>query len=159
MNHEGIAEIARGAFAADAAAQPAMSLRGGNDVDSYDTPTPFDEAVDLTSDEYIENHAFNALPHLDPVSWRHYLPDLIAYALVRFDRPGDLAVEGLLWSMRPPDREPPRLSSLTDDQEAAVVAFLDVLAFDQASAYQDLARQVLEEWWVPNALFRPSKRD
>jgi hypothetical protein len=155
LTHEAIVQRARAGFAEDANTQPPMSLRGGNDVDSYDLPTPYDLAADEPTDAYIELHAFNALPHLDPVSWRHHLPPLIGYALARLADPGDLAVEGLLYSLRPPDRDPPRLGSLSDEQEAVVVEFLDVLAFDDASTYQDLARQVLEEWWVPNALYRP----
>ena len=63
-------------------------------------------------------------------------------------------IEGLLWSLRPPDRDPPRLGSLSSEQEQVVVAFLDVLAFDDRSAYRDLAMQVLEECWVPGALYR-----
>jgi hypothetical protein len=62
--------------------------------------------------------------------------------------------DALLWSLRPPDREPPRLGSLSAEQEAVVVAALDVLAFDPRSACQDLAMQVLEEYWVPGAFYR-----
>jgi hypothetical protein len=45
--------------------------------------------------------------------------------------------------------------SLTIDQEAVVSAFLDIMAFDDASAHQQLARTALEEWWAPGALYRP----
>jgi hypothetical protein len=155
MSVDEIVARARVAFADDMSRPPPMSLRGGNDVDSYDLPTPYDPAADQPADAYIELYAFNALPHLDPVSWRHHLPRLIEYALARFTDPGDLAIEGSLYSLRPPDRDPPRLGSLSEEQEAVVVEFLDVLAFDDSSTYQDLARQVLEEWWVPNALYRP----
>ena len=60
----------------------------------------------------------------------------------------------MLSSLRPPDREPPRLGSISLEQEAVVVEFLDLLAFGERSAYQDFAMQVLEEYWVPNALYR-----
>ena len=148
----------RGAFADDAARQPPMTLRGGNDVDSYDIPAPFDPAVDVVTDAYIERHAFHALPHLDPESWRHHLPALISYAFERMHQPGDLAIEALLWSLRPPDREPARLGSLSPEQEAVVVSFLEVLAFEERSAYNDFATQVLEEYWVPGALYRAQLR-
>ncbi len=65
-----------------------------------------------------------------------------------------MVAEALLWSLRPPDREPPRLGSLSAEQEAVVVAVLDVLAFDERSLDRDLAMQVLEEYWIPGALYR-----
>lgn len=142
------------AFRVDAAAVPPLTLRGGNAVDSYATPPPRDPAIDTPSEGYLETHAYFALPHLDAASWRHYLPRLIAYALSRLDDPGSMVTEGLLWSLRPPDREPPRLGSLSAEQEAVVVAVLDVLAFDERSVHQDLAMQVLEEYWAPGALYR-----
>jgi hypothetical protein len=60
----------------------------------------------------------------------------------------------LLSSLRPPEREPPRFAVLTKDQEELIGAFLDVLAFDEASVWHDLAMQVLEEYWIPGALYR-----
>jgi hypothetical protein len=58
-------------------------------------------------------------------------------------------------SSRPsPDREPPRLGSISEEREAVVVAVLDLLAFDNRSACRDLAMRVLEGYWVPNALYR-----
>jgi hypothetical protein len=65
-----------------------------------------------------------------------------------------MVVEGLLHSLRPPDREPPRLASLTVEQESVIVEFLEDLAFSEDSANQDFAQQVLEEWWLPDALYR-----
>jgi hypothetical protein len=35
---------------------------------------------------------------------------------------------------------------------------LDLLAFDDRSACRELAMQALEEYWVPNALYRPRPR-
>jgi hypothetical protein len=66
----------------------------------------------------------------------------------------NLVVDALLNALRPPDRDPPRLSSLSRGQEAAVSRFLEVLAFDGDSVHQALACQTLEECWVPNALYR-----
>jgi hypothetical protein len=66
-----------------------------------------------------------------------------------------MAPEGLLYTLRPPDRDPPRLATLTPEQEAVVVAFLEVLAFsDDAQLYHDDAMQILDEWWLPNARYR-----
>jgi hypothetical protein len=68
-----LADRIRLAFAAEMDATPPMSLRGGNDVDSYDLPAPFDPVADELTDGYIARYAYWALPHLDPDSWRHHL--------------------------------------------------------------------------------------
>ena len=147
------------AFKVDVETVPPITLRGGDALDSYDEPPPFDTAIDEPTDSYLERFAFNGLNFLDPVSWRHYLPHLIDYALrhVASNAPGTMAVDGLLWALRPPDRDPPRLASLTPEQEEVVVALLDQLAFSDDSVYHADARQVMEEWWIPGALYRPSR--
>jgi hypothetical protein len=116
----------------DAAAIPAMTLRGGAAVDGYDTPPAHDPEADEPTDAYLETYAYWGLAYLDPASWRHYLPGLIDYALRHLGEPGSMVTEGLLGSLRPPDREPPRLGSLSGEQEAVVMAVLDQLAFDDA---------------------------
>ncbi|MBH0187702.1 MAG: hypothetical protein HP493_02280 [Nitrospira sp.] len=81
------------------------------------------------------------------------MPHLIEYVVRhvgQFTEVGD----ALLNNLRPPDREPPRLASLTPDQEKVVTAFLELLAFSESSAHRDFACQVLEEWWIPGALYR-----
>jgi hypothetical protein len=145
---------AEAAFRADAAALPLVTLRGGEALDSYAEPPAHDPATDAPSDDYLERYAFSGLTYLDAASWRHYLPRLIRYALEHLGRPRSMVAEALLWSLRPPDREPPRLGSLSAEQEAVVVAVLDVLAFDERSLDRDLAMQVLEEYWIPGALYR-----
>ena len=157
QDRDEIIKRAYAAFGADVAANPAITLRGGNALDSYDSPPPFDPAIDDPTDAYLETYAFNGLAFLDPPSWRHYLPRLIDYALknIASNAPGTMAIEGLLWSLRPPDREPPRLGSLTREQEDIVVAALDQLAFSDDSVYRKDAMQVMEEWWIPGALYRP----
>jgi hypothetical protein len=142
------------AFAEDLRTVPPMSLRGGNAVDDYREATPFDVSLDAVTDEYLEKYFFG-VAHLDPASWRHYLPHLIDLALRTLDRPGN-ATDALLMSLRPPDREPPRLSSLSAEQERVVVDFLEVMAFDPRSMSQAFACQVMEEWWIPGALYRPA---
>ena len=155
-------EIERSAFEvfrADADTVPPLTLRGGNAVDSYDEAEPFDPARDEPTDAYIEGYAFWGLGYLDAQSWRHYLPRLISYAFRRPDDPA-MAVEALIRSLRPPDRYPPRLATLTAEQEAIVVAFLETLALGDGSGHvQDEAQQALEEWWLPGARHRPQPAD
>ena len=151
-------EIVRRAYAAfqrDYAAAPAMTLRGGDAEDSYRTPPPYDPQLDAPTDEYIAAYTFWGLIYLDAASWRHYLPQLIDYSFRHIGDPNTMAPEGLLNSLRPPDRDPPRLGSLTPEQEAVIVAFLEELAFsDDAEFFHDDAMQILEEWWLPNARYR-----
>ncbi|HEX6049910.1 MAG TPA: DUF6714 family protein [Gemmatimonadaceae bacterium] len=156
------AEIVRRAYAAfraDLDGTPPITLRGGDRLDSYAEPPSFDPELDEPTDAYLETFAFNGLNFLDPPSWRHYLPSLIDYALrnIASNAPGTMAIDGLLWSLRPPDRDPPRLASLTPEQEQVIVAALDELAFAEDSVYKDDALQVLEEWWIPGALYRPKR--
>lgn len=150
-----LADAAASAFRADSFIDPPMSLRAGAALDSYDEPPAFDPDIDCISDSYIEAYAFHGLPHLDAASWRHYLPALIDYSLRSFGTPG-MVLEGLLWSLRPPDRTPPRLGSLNPQQECVISEFLEYLAFgDEPLPERELVLQVLEEWWVPGALYRP----
>jgi len=145
---------ARDAFRDDLASPPALTLRGANAVDSYDRPEPFDASVDDATDEYLEGHAFWAMPYLDAGSWRHYLPRLIEYALAHPADPA-MVVEGTVRSLRPPDRMPARLTTLSPAQEEVIVAFLERLALDgEEGSTRDDARLALEEWWLPGAHLR-----
>lgn len=153
---ESLIERAAAAFAADRATPPPITLRGGDALDGYGAPPPFDPALDTPDDAYLERYAYWGLSFLDAASWRHYLPDLIAYTLRRGDTTTALVTGGLLAALRPPDRDPPRLATLTPEQEAVIIACLEALAFgDSAPAYQEDAMTILEEWWLPNARYRP----
>jgi len=149
---EALIRRAYAAFQADADAAPPMSLRSGDAVDRYDRPIPYDPKADAPTDAYLEQYAWG-VHHLDPASWRHYLPRLIEYALLHKED-GPLIIDSTLHSLRPPDREPPRFAVLTEEQEAVIVAFLDVLAFDEHPLWQEDAMRVLEEYWIPDALYR-----
>jgi len=159
MTPDVIIDHASEVFAADRREPPALTLRGASDIDSYDSPAPFDPSLDESTDAYIERFAWSALPHLDPRSWRHYLPSLISYALRRRDDPA-MAAEGLIRSLRPPDRFPPRLRSLTARQESVVREFLEAVALTHTDAtLQEEAQQALEEWWLPNPRARPTAEE
>ena len=142
------------AFRSEAASRPLVSLRSGYALDSYEKPPPFDVVLDVPTDEYLERYTFWGLAHLDPLSWRHYLPRLMEYAL-HHRKDSAMVVEGLLFNLRPPDREPPRLGSLSGAQEAVVRTFLREIAAAQDWENREFAKQVLQEWWVPGALYRP----
>jgi len=150
MSHTDLIADIFAAFSADASAFPAMTLRGGDALDAGRPAPPFDVLVDAISDEYLEAHPWGS-GYLDAASWRHYLPFMMAYALRQIDRPSDVT-DALLTSLRPPDRVPPRLASLSKVQETVVLRFLDVLAYSDQSASTDLAAMVLTEWWTPGAI-------
>ena len=159
MTRDEIERRAFEAFRADVEAVPPLTLRGGNAVDGYDEAEPFDPARDEPTDAYIEGFAFWGLGYLDAQSWRHYLPRLIHYAFRRPDDPA-MAVEALIRSLRPPDRYPPRLGTLTAEQETVVVAFLETLALGDGTGHvREDAQQALEEWWLPGARHRPRPED
>ena len=145
---------ARDAFRVEQAEPPALSLRGANAVDGYDHPEPFDSALDEPTDDYLERFTFWAMPYLDARSWRHYLPRLIEYAFAHPDDPA-MVVEATVRSLRPPDRTPARLTTLSPEQEAVVVHFLERVALsDDEDGARDDARSALEEWWLPGAPLR-----
>ena len=135
------------AFSAEGTAFPPMTLRGGDALDLDQPAPPFDVLVDAISDEYLEAHPWGS-GYLDATSWRHYVPFMMEYALRHITEASDVT-DALLTSLRPPDRSPPRLGSLTKAQETALLRFLDVMAYDADSASMDLAAVVLSEWWTP----------
>ncbi len=157
MSHTELIADVFAAFAAEAQAFPAMTLRGGDALDAQRDPPPFDVLVDAVSDEYLEAHPWGS-GYLDALSWRHYLPFMMAYALRHVTETSDV-VDALLTSLRPPDRDPPRLGSLSKQQETVVLRFLDVQAHSADSANLDLAAQVLAEWWSPGAIARDTSDD
>ncbi len=158
MDDSELVRKAREAFRDDVTATPALTLRGANAVDGYERPKPFDPSVDEATDAYLEGHAFWAMPYLDAGSWRHYLPRFIEYALAHPDDPA-MVVEGTVRSLRPPDRVPARLTTLSPSQEAVIVAFLEHLALgDGEGSTGNDARQALEEWWLPGAYLREASK-
>src|SRR4026207_1502089 len=155
MEHSELLRKARQAFHAELAEPPALTLRGANAVDGYDQPEPFDVVDDEPSDAYLERFTFWAMPYLDARSWRHYLPYFIEYALAHPDDPA-MVVESAVRSLRPPDRVPTRLTTLSSEQEAVVASFLELLALgDDADGPAEDARAALDEWWLPGASLRP----
>ncbi|MBL9146118.1 MAG: hypothetical protein JNM99_20725 [Verrucomicrobiaceae bacterium] len=117
---------------------------------------PLDPELDRVSDEYLERY-FWGCPHLDPDSWKHYLPSLIDYSLRHLSDGGSLVVGALLSTLRPGSDEDPKISSLSPVQEAVICQFLDRLAFADDSAFQTDALQVMDEFWVNHSIYRPHK--
>jgi len=142
----------RNAFAHDLERPPQMTLREADAVDSFGTvPLPH-PAEDPPSAGYLNRYAWG-ITHLDAASWRHYLPALGELAIQSLSQQS-LAVSCLIESLRPPDRDPPRLRSLVADQECVLRELLELLASSGQSIWQREACQALEEWWIDGALYR-----
>jgi len=157
MTPQELVQLVRTAFAADVEIEPAITLRGGDCLDDHRDAPPFDPDVDSVSDEYLESFHWG-VGYLDAASWRHYLPTLADYVVRHVDK-GTLVGEAFVSSLCAPDRDPPRLATLTPLQEAAVTQLLEFLAFTDGSAHQAGACRAIDEWWSPNALFRSPATD
>src|SRR5689334_5792323 len=106
-----------------------LSLRQGDELDSYATPTPDVLPVDWrgVSERELEEHQWG-FTHLDAESWRFYLPTFLAYSVRHLSRGESLVISACLSNLRPPDRVPSRFSTLDDRQRQAVVSVLEFLA-------------------------------
>jgi hypothetical protein len=145
--------LAKLAFRAEANRRPLLTLRGGDALDNNASPPSFDDVRDEATDAYLEKYSWG-IAHLDPASWRHYVPRLIEYAAAHRTVGSGLVIDAFLSSLRPPDRTPARFESLSNEQEAAIVAILDNLAFSSDSAWAREAAIPLEEYWAPGSLYR-----
>lgn len=145
--------MVQGAFTEDVAKRPAITLREGDHLDDGREPPAYDPAIDAVSDAYLESFHWG-ISYLDACSWRHYLPQLADYVIRHFNR-GTAVGGAFVASLCAPDRDPPRLGTLTLRQEQAVTQFLEFLAFTEGSAHQEEACRAIDEWWSPEAMYRP----
>jgi hypothetical protein len=104
-------------------------LRGRSEVDSYHTAAQFDATVDEPTAEYLEAYTYWGLIDLDGQSWRYSVPHIMNYA-ARHPADPRMVVEALVRSLGPPDSSPPRLATLTAEQESVVTAFLEHVLID-----------------------------
>jgi len=141
------------AFSADAT-HAAFSLRQGDEIDSYNTPTPDAAPVDWrnVSDDELETHHWG-FTHLDAESWRFYLPAFLSYSVRHLSSGDSLVIDVCLNNLRPPDREPSRFHTLNDCQRRTVISVLEFLAFESESRFSSDACQVLEEYWIEQPLY------
>jgi len=153
MTSPELIKMVRDAFTDDMAVDPAVTLRGGDQLDDHRTAPPYDPVIDAVTDAYMESFHWG-VAYLDAASWRHYLPQLADYVVRHFDQ-GTLVGEATISSLCAPDRDPPRLATLTAEQEHAVTKFLEFLAFTDGSVHQDGACRAIDEWWSPDAMYRP----
>jgi len=146
-------ELISAAFPAGSA-HTVLSLRQGDEIDSYETPTPDDLPADWrdVSERELEEHQWG-FTHLDAESWRFYLPAFLAYSVRHFTRGESLVIMACLNNLRPPDRVPSRFRTVTDSQRQAVISVLEFLAFGCESDFSADASKVLEEYWIEHPLY------
>jgi hypothetical protein len=126
--------------------QPLHSLADADAVDTAHGSLKATHAVNLPPTDAELLRFGWGLPHLDPHSWRAYLPYFLAHAVRNAGAGESLVVEWTLQTVRPPDRTVPRLAALTPAQRDAVVGVLEFLAHDASSAFREFALQVLGEF-------------
>jgi hypothetical protein len=103
-------------------------------------------------DELVETE-YAALSFLSPEGFRHFIPAYMGFALRRLDS-GAAAVDSTIWSLAPVFYEDPglqdfvvsKLSSLTDGQGAAVIAFLEAVR-DLGDEYVAEQAGMALSWW------------
>ncbi len=151
MTHQ-ISELAHKYFKLDFESHPKVTLRAGDALDNGSTHIPFNVELDQITELYLESFHWG-INHLDPSSWRHYIPTFVDFC-IRNKNSSSLVIDSFLNSLRPPDRQPARFSSLSSEQKDVIVKFLEFMAFDSKSGFADLAFQCLEEYWGSNPIFK-----
>jgi hypothetical protein len=103
-------------------------------------------------DERVETE-YAALSFLSPDGFRHFIPAYMGFALRRLDS-GAAAVDSTIWSLAPvfyedeglKDFTASKLSTLTEKQRAALIAFLEAAAEDGDDYVAEQAGKALA-WW------------
>jgi hypothetical protein len=103
-------------------------------------------------DELVESE-YAALSFLSPDGFRHFIPAYMGFTL-RHLGSGAAAVDSTIWSLAPvfyedagiQDFVVSKLSSLTDDQRAAVVTFLEAIREVGDDYVAEQASQALAYW-------------
>jgi hypothetical protein len=103
-------------------------------------------------DELVESE-YAALSFLSPDGFRHFIPAYMGFTLRRLGS-GAAAVDSTIWSLAPvfyqdagiQDFVVSKLSTLTDDQRAAVLAFLEAVREVGDDYVAEQASQALAYW-------------
>jgi hypothetical protein len=105
-------------------------------------------------DELVETE-YAALSFLSPEGFRHFIPAYMGFALRRLGS-GAAAVDSTIWSLAPvfyedaglQDFAVSKLSALTEEQRAAVIAFLEAVV-ELGDAYVAEQAERALAWWRP----------
>ena len=103
-------------------------------------------------DELVESE-YAALSFLSPDGFRHFIPAYMGFTLRHLDS-GAAAVDSTIWSLAPvfyedvaiQDFVVSKLSTLTDDQRAAAITFLEAVREDGDDYVAEQADRALSYW-------------
>ncbi len=106
---------------------------------------------------------YSALTHLDPVSWRFYLPAYMIFAVRRGLTHPSAASERTVFSLRPHPCDPhrrryafKRYETLNETQALAVHDFLNVISHqDEHEVEARVAAEALVMYWIPRLHGKP----
>jgi hypothetical protein len=137
----------------------AITLHEAEVIDDYGTTEERRRARKWDPEESWQNvpnvsieACLDALPHLDPISWRFYLPAFMRHGLRRLRSPHG-AVDRAIYALALGDdaeinaylRE--RFRTLDTEQARAVRRFLEFAAESDAYCDARVARQALQKYW------------
>ena len=137
----------------------AVTLHEAEVIDNYGTAVerleaqrhdPQDDWRDVPDSSIKE--CPNALHHLDPASWRFYLPAFMCFALRRIERRHSL-IDRVIYSLalgddrRLNDYARTRFETLDRHQALAVHDFLELASKNDAHSDAPMAMQALEKYW------------
>lgn len=95
-----------------------------------------------------------ALPHLDPESWRYYIPAYMIWTLTNFRSSDSVVSDFTIYTFEPYLADPQmrahatdRFGLLNEPQSRAVCQFLRHMAADEDNADAVVATRVVDEFW------------
>lgn len=99
-------------------------------------------------DEAIVDNA-DAMPFLDPASWRYYLPAFMSWSIRHIDEKDADPVDATIYTVAHTDTSYlDRYRTLSDDQVSAVARFLRFMMIHPVIAHSTVAAEALEFYWL-----------
>ena len=156
---EAIIEAIRAAFAG--VPRGAITLHEAEVIDDYGSTEERQEARRLDSeasweevpDEALES-CTSALCHLDPKSWRYYIPAYMIWSLRHFRESESIVSDFTIYTFNPYLDDPglreyvaPRFRLLDGPQSRAVCRYLRYMAANEDHADTRMANLALEGYW------------
>jgi hypothetical protein len=148
-------------------ARGAITLHEAEVIDDYGTDEERAAARELDTergweeipDAYVEECP-SALYHVDPESWRYYVPRYMEWSIRHFRSSDSFLVDSTIYGFNPStdatllEHEMERYRTLTAEQAQAVCRFLRYMARHADHADADAADDALRKYWA--ALGEPS---
>ncbi len=138
----------------------AVTLHEAEVIDSYGTVAErarahkrdTDGSWNAIPDEHIKECA-SALPHLDPASFRYYLPRFIVFALESGSRRAGTIADAVIYALSYTDQRDlndhkrERFAVLSLEQQTALAAFLEYATQNANEMDAHVAAEALKGYW------------